>query len=142
MIHSRKNGDYKFPGGGLERNETHEETLLREVKEESGAMVCKIEKGFGKVTEYDIPTEEEYDVFKMTSYYYICKIDDKFEKQSLDEYEEDLGFRPVWINIDDAIKANKALIINSDNKQVPRWVTREASVLEQIRKQLIKKGNL
>lgn len=27
IIHS-KYGDYKFPGGGMEGNETHEETLL------------------------------------------------------------------------------------------------------------------
>ena len=26
-----KYGDYKFPGGGIEGNETHEETLIREM---------------------------------------------------------------------------------------------------------------
>ena len=38
MIYSSKDGDYKFPGGGVELGETYEETLVREVKEESGAL--------------------------------------------------------------------------------------------------------
>ena len=38
IIHS-KYGDYKFPGGGMEGNETHEETLIREMQEETGYHV-------------------------------------------------------------------------------------------------------
>ena len=35
MIHG-KNGDYKFPGGGMEEGESFEKTLIREVSEETG----------------------------------------------------------------------------------------------------------
>ena len=36
MIHSQKYNYYKFPGGGMEKNEDQISTLLREVKEEAG----------------------------------------------------------------------------------------------------------
>ena len=50
MMHSRKYDYYKLPGGGIEPGETLEETLIREVREESG-LVVKIEtiKEFGYV---------------------------------------------------------------------------------------------
>lgn len=35
MIHSRKYGEYKFPGGGAKPWEQLEDTLLREVQEEA-----------------------------------------------------------------------------------------------------------
>lgn len=39
MIHSLKYDYYKFPGGGIEKGETKEEALVREVKEETGLIV-------------------------------------------------------------------------------------------------------
>lgn len=42
MIHSTKVGDYKFPGGGVDRDETHEQALIREVKEECGMSLLHI----------------------------------------------------------------------------------------------------
>ena len=131
MIFSDHNGDYKFPGGGIQGKETHEETLRREIKEESGATVTKIGRGFGKVIEYDIPVEQSYDVFKMTSYYYLCQISGGLDKQNLDQYEEDLGFRPVWVDIETAIETNRS-IISREFPRVPRWTPRDLYVLEEI----------
>ena len=37
MIYSTVNGDYKFPGGGIEADELHAEALQREIQEECGA---------------------------------------------------------------------------------------------------------
>ena len=39
MMHSVKYNYYKLPGGGIEPGETMEETLVREVREESGLLV-------------------------------------------------------------------------------------------------------
>lgn len=127
MIYSSKYGDYKFPGGGIDIGESHETALVREIREECGATVLSINDELGKVIEYDIPIEENYDVFEMVSFYYICEVDPNFGEQSLDQYEKDLGFTPIWVDIDKAISTNKMLI---DSNNFPRWTPREVFVLE------------
>jgi len=130
MIYSTKDGDYKFPGGGIDLGETYETALAREIREECGAKVLSINDELGKIIEFDIPIEENYDVFKMVSFYYICEVDLDFGEQSLDQYEKDLGFTPVWVDIDKAISANQMLI---DSKNFPRWTPRELFALEYIK---------
>ena len=39
MVRSSKDGFYKFPGGGIERGESHLDTLIRETKEELGLNI-------------------------------------------------------------------------------------------------------
>ncbi len=140
MIFSEKNGDYKFPGGGVDRGESFERALIREVREESGAEIEKIETGFGKVVEHSIPIEKEYAVFTMTSHYYICRIGKQFVEQQLDEYEENLGFTPCWISIDEALRVNRALL-RKNSREILRWTPREIFVLEQIKTELIGKSS-
>ena len=50
MMHSLKYDYYKLPGGGIEEGEQLEDTLIREVREESGLIVKKDSiKEFGYV---------------------------------------------------------------------------------------------
>ena len=133
MIHSTTVGDYKFPGGGVQADESHEQALRREVEEESGAILDSFGRHIGAVIEYNTAQEVDYDVFKMTSHYYLCQVRDNFGSQSLDPYEEDLGFQPEWINIDDALSANYSLL---KQKEFPEWLKREIFVLEFIRRNL------
>lgn len=137
MIYSPKNGDYKFPGGGVDQGERYEDTLIREIQEECGAMVSRIEREFGSVIEYNKALDDGYDVFKMTSRYYICHIDRDggFGEQRLDDYEEALGFRPVWIDVNAAIQTNRA-VLNSPHRKAPRWTARDTFVLEQVKEWL------
>ncbi len=133
MVCSTVVGDYKFPGGGVDEGETHEQTLRREIREECGMSLLHFGRGVGFVIEYIRPREQEYDVFKMTSYYYLCEVDNVFGAQKLDTYEEDLGFKPVWINIDETIQANKSSLA-CENR--PDWLRREIFVLEYIRQNI------
>jgi ADP-ribose pyrophosphatase YjhB (NUDIX family) len=55
MIYSPKNGDYKFPGGGIDPGETDHEALTREIREEAGAQICGEIREFGQVIEYGLP---------------------------------------------------------------------------------------
>ncbi len=135
MIYSPKNGDYKFPGGGVEAGESFEEALIREIREECGVTVERIEREFGCVIEYDKAVEAEFDVFKMTSRYYVCSVDTRFGEQKLDDYELDLGFEPVWVSIEEAIATNTA-ILNSTQRKAPRWTKRDTFVLEQVKEQI------
>ena len=129
MVFSSAVGDYKFPGGGVDDGESHEQALARELCEECGASLLSVDGELGAVIEYNFAKEKDFDVFKMTSHYYFCRVSDGFGAQKLDDYERDLGFKPVWVNIDDAISTNKALL-NSD--KTPEWLRREIFVLEYI----------
>ncbi len=131
MIHSARGGDYKFPGGGVKEGETHRQALCREVQEECGMSITQIGPELGAVIEYNFPIEKDYAVFKMTSHYYRCDAEGEFEAQELDDYERELGFEPVWIDIDEAIRLNQALL------RVDDWVKREIFVLEYIRQNLL-----
>ena len=135
MIYSDKVGDYKFPGGGVKDGEAYDQALIREVAEESGATISSIDDEFGMVIEYDTPMEETYDLFKMASYYYCCQIRPAFGVQHLDDYEEELGFRPVWVDVDTALQANQELLL-AGNADLPRWTLRETYLLGEIKKQL------
>lgn len=130
MVYSSKDGDYKFPGGGVNQGESYEEALSREIREECGATLIGINGEFGQTVEYDIANEQEFDIFKMISYYYICEVDSVFGEQCLDDYEAKLGFKPVWIDIESAISANKAILKNKSS--IPKWTRRETFVLEEV----------
>ena len=122
MIYSPVNGDYKFPGGGIEKNETDEDALIREIEEECGLKKTSIGKKWGKIIEYSEAKEKEYDVFIMTSYYYRCSINEEYFPQKLDKYENELQFVPKWIEIDHNKK-----ILSGNNP--PRWTKRDTAAL-------------
>jgi len=136
MVYSPVNGDYKFPGGGVKKNEKPEYALKREIQEECGMNLVHVLQGIGCIIEYAIPKRKKFDVFKMTSSYYLCEIDTDTFEQRLDPYEAQLEFRPVWVDIDTAIQTNKT-ILRSDAKKPPQWTAREVFMLEYIREHFL-----
>lgn len=134
MVCSANVGDYKFPGGGVNMGETHEQALARELLEECGAQLVRMDGGLGAVIEYDLPEEKDFDVFTMTSYYYLCEVREGVSHQSLEGYEAELGFQPVWVDIDKAIAENYSLL-NAPNS--PKWLGREIFFLEYLRERLL-----
>lgn len=135
MVYSSKVGDYKFPGGGVDAGESHEQALARELREECGASLISMDGELGAVVEYNFAKDRGYDVFKMTSSdYYFCRIKDVFGAQELDGYEKALGFKPVWITIEAAILANRSLL---SLDKFPEWLKREIFVLEYLKQKLI-----
>lgn len=130
MIYNNK-GDYKFPGGGINKKESHQEALKREVKEETGYPLDSITKKIGVVIERNIDKYEKDSIFEMTSHYYLCKISDKQTFQELDDYEAELEFQPIWINIDKAIEGNEQILKGKAEAKNP-WVNRETTVLKKL----------
>ena len=131
MVRLEKTNEYKFPGGGIEEDETIEEALTREVLEEVGRNVSKIEGKIGIMIEFGIAEEDKSSIFKMVSEYYAVKIGDNQLDQKLDKYEEELMFMPVWTEIEAAYKINKGIIDNG-LASTP-WIRRETRVLEILR---------
>ena len=130
MVYLEKTDEYKFAGGGINENETIEEALKREVLEEIGYKVKNIIEKIGIMTEYSKALENENNVFKMISEYYLVEIENKQLKQNLDEYEKDLLFRAYWVDMKKAYKTNMRNIENNNEKNP--WIYRESIVLEKL----------
>jgi 8-oxo-dGTP pyrophosphatase MutT (NUDIX family) len=129
LMISNKKGDIKFPGGGLEVNESHEEAVKREVQEETGYIVTDVGDLIGTVIERRDDKFEKKCIFEMKSFYYSCRVSNEKTEQSLDDYEAALEYEPKWIDLEKAITINSKVL--KEGAENP-WVTREFYVLEQL----------
>lgn len=133
LVHTNK-GDYKFPGGGLEKDESVEEGLKREVKEETGYLNCEVKERLGTIIQRSFDEYEEYGIFEMVSHYYVCELtDEKKSSLTLDEYEAELNFKPEWVSLEKAIKENEIHLKRIDKNG---WVERENFVLSRLKETL------
>lgn len=133
LVHNNK-GDYKFPGGGANKGESHEETLVREVLEETGYEISNVKDKIGIIAERNHDIYDKSCIFQMTSYYYLCETEDKKLGQRLDAYEAELDFRPEFVDINYAIATNEEL--SENGLDINPWVPRETKALKEIRDKL------
>ena len=138
MVHSLRYDYYKFPGGGIDKGESHADTLVREVREESGLIVRR-----ASIKEYGLIIRKEKggieDLFIQENFYYLCDAEDEVVPQHLDDYEADELFTLEWISPEAAIEAN--LTHDHGKKSSERalhMMQREAAVL----KLLVQEGYL
>ncbi len=126
LVRSKKEGYYKFPGGGIEADETHVEAVIRETEEETGLQVKP-----GSVKELGIVREIRKglygeEIFDQTSYYYLAEALDEVKEQKLDQYEQDLGYELVWEDLKRAYEINMEL----GKKYDTSFIIRESYMLE------------
>ncbi len=126
MVHSLKYNYYKFPGGGIEEGENHNQALIRETLEESGlSIISESIKEYGYV--HRIQKSELYDVFIQDNYCYLCDVEDKIQTQNLDDYESEEKFTLEFVN------AKEVIDINRNKNHGPKdqnMIEREAKILE------------
>ena len=84
MVHTGR-GDYKFPGGGMEPRESVNETLVREVREETGYEVTHIGDVLGTAYQRRVDAKDNNAYFEMKSIYIRCEVANKPALQELDE---------------------------------------------------------
>ena len=134
MVHSLVYDYYKFPGGGIEKDESTIDALIRETKEEAGLIVIKDSiKEYGYVHRVQKADEPSYSKFVQDNYYYICDVENKILEQQLDDYE---NFEKFTLEI---VDPKIAININRNKEHGPKdldMIEREAKVLEL----LIKEG--
>ncbi len=130
MVTNNK-GDIKFPGGGVELTENHEQAVVREVLEETGHSVATVEEQIGVVVERRIDSYVDDMIFEMTSHYYRCQVTGAIEAMNLDDYEAEMNFEPKWVAIDEAIRQNEGVVNTSTANP---WVKRELFVLRELKK--------
>lgn len=131
MVHSMKYDYYKFPGGGIESDETQIETLFREVAEESGLQVIlESVQEYGYV--HRIEKSDKEGIFLQDNYYYLCKTNEQAKKQNLDDYEREEGYTLEFVDPMHAIKTNREAPHGKTNQSM---LEREALVLELLMKE-------
>ena len=102
MIHSSFYNDCTFPGGGVESGEDILVALARECSEEAGVVIKNI-RPFYKTMEKREIDEKSYMLHE--SHFFLCDVD-KIVPQHLELYEVELGYKPIWISVDEAIECN------------------------------------
>lgn len=131
LIHTNK-GDYKFPGGGIDKDESIKDALKREMAEETGFQLKSIGEVLGKVLERKLDQYEHNTIFEMESIYILCKLNyQDLMQQNLDTYEAQQEFKPLFIALENALENNLQCLKNK-NKDINPWVGRETDIISKL----------
>ena len=128
MVHSLLYEYYKFPGGGIEKDESSIDAVIRETKEEAGLIIIKDSiKEYGYVHRKHKSIDPNYEIFDQYNYYYLCDVENNILKQNLDDYEKEEKYTLELIDPKIAINVNRN---NNHGSTDLEMLEREAKVLE------------
>ncbi|MGN0469327.1 MAG: NUDIX hydrolase [Acutalibacteraceae bacterium] len=132
LVYSKNEKYYKFPGGGIHKDEDKKEALIREVREEVGLIVipesiCE----FGSVMRRQKSNISPHTIFEQENFYYTCKVKNQIVEQNLDEYEAEAGFILRFVSLDEAISVNSSY--KSEDYFNEIMIKRETKVLQMIK---------
>ena len=128
MVHSIKYDYYKFPGGGIEQNESKEKAMIRETQEEAGLIVvAESIREYGYVHRIQKSDYDDAKYFVQDNYYFICDVEENIKPQILDDYEADEEFTLEYVTPDKAIWVNRN-VNHGTTDQI--MLERDARVLE------------
>lgn len=99
LIHRKKDSHeyWVFPGGGVEDYETTDQTLVREVKEETNQTVLSYKQIFSDKFEVNGNGPRH-------NYFYTCEVDGadlQMIGEELDKQSEKDWYNPEWIELSD-----------------------------------------
>lgn len=128
MVYSKKYNYYKFPGGGIEKNESAIDALIRETKEEAG-LIIKPEsiKEYGIVHRIQKSKYHDAAYFVQDNYYYLCDVETTITNQALDDYEYAESFTLMYVDYQIAVETNRN---KNHGPKDQIMIEREARVLE------------
>jgi len=107
-------GKWEFPGGKIEAGENLEQALIREIKEETNALI--------NVIEYISTVEYDYENFHLTMHTYLCELADG-----------DLEF--VYRD-DKTLEHENMVWLDLENLEHLEWLPADILVIEDIKKKL------
>ena len=135
LVYAKKDGYYKFPGGGINEGEDIIAALAREVHEEVGLVVIPESiREYGSVLRRQKSTVKDGEIFEQENYYYFCDVEDRVVGQDLDAYEDEAGFVLRIVNIDEAIATNAAYSSVDYFNEI--MIKRDRRMLEMVKQEL------
>lgn len=100
ILLSKQINGYDLPGGGMDLGETPEQTVIREIKEETGIIAVNpilIDCGTAFIKGYS--SENFYQAIAL---YYICDyVGGELSIDGFDESEKQYGVEPEWVSLKD-----------------------------------------
>ena len=115
---------YDFPGGTAEKGETHIETLVREVKEETGYLVQPIEL-LNIYTSFFHHAKENKDYQSYLIYYLVKIVDGEISNEGFDEDEKEYAKTAKWINMEELKNMRFASSINIADELINKILNRK-----------------
>lgn len=142
LLRSRS-GDYRFPGGGMDEGETVAASIARELLEECGARLLRVDEHLLTVVD-ERAAREPGAVFVQESRYYLCDVHDGLAEVDHDLRERTLALAPRWVDLHAALESNRdlrdarrtaAAPLGTDTAADPddlAWIERETTMLEML----------
>ena len=125
-------GEYKIPGGGIEKGEGKEEALYREVLEETGLHVLNNSiREIGEVLEVRRDNFNSEQKYISHSYYYFCEVDEVISDTCMSENELARGYQLEWASMEEIIAENRIFCTEI-------WQKRDLQLLEWVRENMNK----
>lgn len=121
ILFAHSNNNYFFVGGRVEENETFEEGIVRETKEETGIdLPLEKREPFFNITYMNKDYPSDGVNTKSVANYYLIKCDTKpdLSKVSLTDEERVSNFKLVYIKKDKVIEELNKSLENCSNKNV------------------------
>ena len=106
-----KYGEYKIPGGAPDPGESHEEALIREVREETGLSVIP-----ASIEEIGVTIEMREDALKKGkkfvrhTFFYRCRVENTLQETNMTRSEIELGFTLAWATMEEIIDGNRTAL--------------------------------
>ena len=123
-IQQGKNGEYKIPGGGMDKGESIAEALAREVVEETGLVIIpKSMKTLGEILEIRRDIFDENLKYIAHSMHFACEVTDEVLETAMTESEKEKGYHLAWADIDTIIETNERLMTE-------KWQFRDVEFLK------------
>ena len=119
-----KDGEYKIPGGGQEAGESYTETLLREVREETGLLVKEESiREIGEILEVRRDIFDKKQKYICHSMFYYCEVEDETVPIQLTESEIKKGYVLEWATAEEIYSRN--ILIEKDP-----WIVRDTAFIK------------
>ena len=125
IAYESKTNQLMIPGGGVEKDESLEECLLREIEEETGYQV--------KICDKVVTIKEYYNDNIWINHYYSCEII-SIKKAKLTENEKEERMTTQWVDINECLNTFKTYSycdFSNENKYKQGLYKREYLALEE-----------
>mgnify|MGYP001140363244 FL=1 len=106
-------GEVSLPGGGQGEGESDADTLIREIREETGySVIPDTIRPFGYIEEKrrDFKSYHDDRIFHQISRLYFCEVSAECGETQLSKQEKIYGMRTAMYTLDEAIAKNRAML--------------------------------